>query len=793
MNRPNYLWISVFISIFLLPSFSIANNVDGAWSPVMDWPLISIHAALTPDGKVLTYGTNQDGTQSGQFIYDVWDPALGTGNSAHATLANTTNTDLFCSAQIMLPGSQNMLLTGGDIRGRNVPGQNGEQVNMGVDDANIFNAADNSISSIDKMHFERWYPTVTTLPNGEILVQAGIDSVFNASIMPEIYNAQTGWRTLPGATSVENYALNSRWWYPRSWVTPTGKIFGLTGGEMYELDPRGEGSIKSLGTHEGPNNYITSTAVMFRPGRILQIGGGTDNCCSENFEDVTNLVSEININGAQPVISARKPMQFARHWPDSTVLPDGKILVSGGSSAANALIDVALTAELYDPETDTWTNAGTAAEDRLYHSTALLLPDATVLITGGGAPEPLNPFNDENAVNTNAEIYYPPYLFGDQQQRRTLKQITTVPNSVNWNESFSVSIDNAGQTQKVVLIKTGSLTHSFDFEQRYLELDFSILNNQLQVAAPNNGNLAPPGYYMLFVIDQQGVPSKATIITIGDNGPSYSQQTADREAEIPTYFVQITNRQTGQQLHNSAQLDQLQAGMIPETWWSAQWIFEPIGVEDWYRIRNRWTDEYIHVQEDTGITQVGPVPAGFWSSHWRANKIDGHIQLENRDRLNLVVNVSGANDQVQFSNDATTTSHWILEPAGFVTFASRYNGQILNSTVGSNEVLLGGDLDDESQWQLVATGESEWFQIKNKASGKFMHISNPTGAIQANENIDVNNQASHWRIFYRENYVYIINRANPSKMINNENQLAQAEQGNVLWNYWSGHWFIDMR
>lgn len=789
MNRPNYLWIFVFIAAVSIPSLSDANNVEGAWSHVLDWPLIAIHAALTPDGKVLTYGTNQDGTQSGQFIYDVWDPALGTGTSSHATLANTTGTDLFCSAQIMLPGSQHMLLTGGDIRGRNIPGPDGVQINNGIDDANIFNAADNSISTIDRMFFERWYPTVTTLPNGEILVQAGIDSVFNASIMPEIYNPQTGWRMLPGATSVASYAVNSRWWYPRSWVTPTGKVFGLTGGEMYELDPRGEGSIRSLGTHDGPNNYITSTAVMFRPGRILQIGGGTDNCCNVNV-DATNQVSEININGTAPIITARTPMQFARNWPDSTVLPDGKVLVSGGSSAANALTDVALTAELYDPESDTWTNAGTAAEDRLYHSTALLLPDATVLITGGGAPEPLNPYNQANAVNVNAEIYYPPYLFDEQQQRRTLKPITSAPNSIDWNQSFSVNISGAGQTQKVVLIKTGSLTHSFDFEQRYLELDFSILNNQLEVNAPDNGNLAPPGYYMLFVIDQQGVPSEGTIISVGDNGPSYSQQAADWEAEIPNYFVRITNRQTGQQLHNSAQLEQLETGSIPEAWWSAQWIFEPVGVEDWNRIRNRWTNEYIHVEEDTGVTQVGAVPAGYWSSHWRVGTIDGHIQFENRYRPTATVNVSGANGQAQFSNDPTTTSHWVLEPTGFVSFTSRYNGQMLNSTAESNIVLLGGNLGDASQWQLVATGENDWVQIINKASAKYMHISNPTGAIQADENISASNQASHWRIVNRENYIYLINRSNPSKMINNENQQGYAEQGSVLWNYWSGHWFL---
>jgi len=144
-----------------------ANVTQGAWSAEFSWPIIAIHVSMLPDGRVLSYGTDQAGNQGGQFVYDVWDPITG----IHSTLPNTTGTDLFCSAQIVLPGTRTVLITGGDTRGLN----NGT-FNFGVRDVNLFDATANTLTPAGlPMTYARWYPTLTTLPDGRIFNAGGID------------------------------------------------------------------------------------------------------------------------------------------------------------------------------------------------------------------------------------------------------------------------------------------------------------------------------------------------------------------------------------------------------------------------------------------------------------------------------------------------------------------------------------------------------------------------------------------------------------------------------------------
>ena len=94
--------------------FPLDAHLKGVFAPVANWPLIAAHAVLMPDGRVLSYGTDGNGTQTGFFIYDIWDPKLGLGPEAHLTLPNTTNTDVFCSSQLVLPQGGGVFVTGGD-------------------------------------------------------------------------------------------------------------------------------------------------------------------------------------------------------------------------------------------------------------------------------------------------------------------------------------------------------------------------------------------------------------------------------------------------------------------------------------------------------------------------------------------------------------------------------------------------------------------------------------------------------------------------------------------------------
>ena len=146
----------------------LADNVNGGWqSPAgNNWPMIPIHATLTPDGRVVSYGSQSNGKQSGYFSYDIWDPADGL-TGAHLTLPNQTQTDIFCSAQVVLPENGDIFLAGGDI-------WNGiKSENIGNNNTNLFNYTNNSLTRGNNLNRPRWYSTATTLVNGEVYIQGG--------------------------------------------------------------------------------------------------------------------------------------------------------------------------------------------------------------------------------------------------------------------------------------------------------------------------------------------------------------------------------------------------------------------------------------------------------------------------------------------------------------------------------------------------------------------------------------------------------------------------------------------
>ena len=141
---------------------------------------------------------------------------------------------------------------------------------------------------------------------------------------------------------------------------------------------------------------------------------------------------------------------------------------------------------------------------RLYHSTALLLPDGRVVVAGGGR------FGGTASDDKlNAQIYSPPYLF-----KGTRPVITAAPTSIPYGSIFSVTTPDAARIALVCLLRMGSVTHHFNVDQRYLSLSFQATGNVLAVEAPANANLAPPGDYMVFIVDTSGVPSVAAIVKI---------------------------------------------------------------------------------------------------------------------------------------------------------------------------------------------------------------------------------------------------------------------------------------
>jgi len=464
----------------------VGDPATGTFGPQVTWPIMPIHAVLLPDGRVLSYGTDRNGAQTAYYDYDVWDPRAGTGVDAHVTLPNGTATDIFCSAQLVLL-SGDVELYGGDNLPANTNTYNREVTQ--------FRPASDTLVHTGSMNRLRWYSTSTMLPNSEVYIQGGS----GGADFPEVRAADGQFRLLTGA-STSNLSSG----YPKNFVAPDGLVFGLAKQEMYRVNPAGTGSITSLGTFPTDNVGATSTSVMFAPGRILQVGGGAQNAASRN-------ASIIDINGSAPQVSALPQAQYGRHWGNATVMADGRVLVSGGSAVNNAATGVTYTTEIFNPSTNTWSTGATATRMRLYHSTSLLLPDATVITMGGGTPGP--------ETNLNAEIYYPPYLFNAGGSEAVRPTITSATALADPGTNLTVNTPDAAGIARVTLVKSGSVTHSIDMDQRFLDLPFTSSAGALQATLPANVHETPPGHYLLFVINAAGVPSLASFVKIGVEPP----------------------------------------------------------------------------------------------------------------------------------------------------------------------------------------------------------------------------------------------------------------------------------
>jgi hypothetical protein len=491
-------------SRFSRRAVAAGSNRLGAWSSglgqsMAQWPLIPIHAALLGDGRLLTYGTDGNGKQTGFFIYDVWDPQAAPPQNPHLTLPNSTQTDIFCSAQLVLPQSGNVLVAGGD----NWTGT--ATTNTGNNNSNIFSPSDNSLTRSGNMNRQRWYASPITLLDGRTYIQGGN----GGADRPEVRDSKGNFALLTGVDTSNLFPL-----YPRNWVAPNGQVFGYADRTMYYVDPNangGNGSITSAGTmpSDGPNGW-NSTDVMYAPGKILRCGGGSTTLPENQSSHAQgkNAAAVIDINGAAPSYKKMPSMPNYLIWANATVLADGNVVVTGGSAVDNQLTGINTSALLWKAGTGGWTQGAqsTSGIARLYHSVALLLPDGSVLSGGGGAPGP--------QTNLNVEIFYPPYFFTSSGAFAPRPTITSSPGSITYGQPFAVGVNSAAGIQRVTLIKTASVTHSFNFEQRFMELTFTSNVGGLSVQAPSSAALAPPGNYLLFVIDRQGVPSVAKIVPI---------------------------------------------------------------------------------------------------------------------------------------------------------------------------------------------------------------------------------------------------------------------------------------
>jgi hypothetical protein len=435
--------------------------VVGQWSAAFNFQIVAVHTVLLPNGKIwyYPYGDNPR----------IWDPVTSTfSNPALAGF------NIFCTGHSALPDGRH-LITGGHR-------QNG----WGLPNAAIYDPANNTWTHLPDMNNGRWYPTNTTLSNGEVLVISGsYNPQYHINTLPQVWTG-SGWRNLTGAEMSIDL-------YPAMFLAPNGRVFMAGPGQTTRyIDTAGTGSWSTVANRQFPYRGYGS-AAMYDNGKVFYAGGG---------DPPTNTAEVIDLGAPNPSWRYVGSMQTARRQINTTILADGQLLVTGGSSGNgfNNKNTPVYTAELWNPQTEQFTTMASMQHPRWYHSTALLLPDGRVLSAGG----------DDYPT---AEIFSPPYLF-----KGARPTITTAPSSADHGQTVSVGTPDAASITAVNLIRLSSVTHATNMDQRINRLSFTQSSGALNVTIPSDPKLCPPGPYMLFIVNNQGVPSVAAMMSIGGSG-----------------------------------------------------------------------------------------------------------------------------------------------------------------------------------------------------------------------------------------------------------------------------------
>jgi fibronectin type 3 domain-containing protein len=438
-----------------------ASPTLGAWSAVQTWPIVSVHTQMLPTGNVMFYPYS-DGPR-------LWNPAT----AAVSSLANA-GYNLFCSGHSLI-GDGRLLVTGGHIANNN-----------GLPNTSYYDAFTNTWTPLANMNDGRWYPTNTTLANGDVLVVSGDRSAGGNNTLPQVW--QVGSASYRDLTS----AVLGLPLYPKMFLAPNGRVF-FAGNTSRYLDTAGAGAWTTVANrlNSGRDNY--GSAALYDHGKVVFIGGA---------DPPTATAEVIDLNAATPAWRAVGSMAQPRRHHNVTLLPDGTLLVTGGSSGAgfNNSATPVHAAELWNPATEQFTALASSTRYRGYHSTALLLPDGRVLSSGGDG-EP------------NAEVYSPTYLF-----KGARPTISSAPATVSYGAGFFVGTPDGPGIAQVTWIRLSTVTHTHNMDQRFSRLSFTSAGGGLQVTAPSNPNLSPPGHYMLFILNANLVPSVARIIRIGGFG-----------------------------------------------------------------------------------------------------------------------------------------------------------------------------------------------------------------------------------------------------------------------------------
>ncbi|MFG1607746.1 galactose oxidase-like domain-containing protein [Actinoplanes sp. NPDC049265] len=483
-----------------LPKIAPEPGRSGAWSAVIGTPVVPVFQAVLPNGKVLIWDSVGDNAAESYPVHDftramIWNPADDTYRRVDLRGSN-----IFCSGFAHLADG-NILVAGGNANA---------QLD-GTVRTYVFDWRAETWTRGRDMASPRWYPSVAETADGEHVIIGG------GPVTAEVRQNDGAIRELDGFT---RYGARR---YPFLASRPDAQL-GFLGPTTtaYTISTAGSGTITATATRDAVNREYGSFAT-YDIGRSIVVGGGK--LTEGGRADVPTRTSVIVNSGAGllPTTTATGRLSVPRRQLNATVLADGSVLATGGltSVATSTLVDLAhpvTAAERWDPATGAWTVLASARRIRQYHSAAVLLPDGRVLTGGGGVCDVCV---RAGYLEKNVEYFSPPYLFRRDGSGRPAPRpvISDGPDQVGVGGTFTIASAQAAGVRKVALVGLGDATHGVDQGQRYVPLRFTADGTTLSVSGPPTGGVAPPGYYMLFIVDAAGVPSVARMVRVA-KGPS---------------------------------------------------------------------------------------------------------------------------------------------------------------------------------------------------------------------------------------------------------------------------------
>jgi FtsP/CotA-like multicopper oxidase with cupredoxin domain len=465
---------------------------DGAWELLpCDSQVLAVHAALLHTGKVLFVsgsGNDTANVPTKNFRTVVWDYKGGGFKTVH------TPSDVFCSGHAFMPDGRVLVAGGTERYATATTGFRGAK------DAYLFDPILEDYIKLGSMHDGRWYPSLVAQPDGSVVAISGLRfnlasngaSLLNPLI--ERFSYAKGWEQLGGNTEFPLYPhvfvlSGSRMMYDG------GHVFGSAGLPPGRLTlPH---TFTPLPTPLPPNFLLDqrdqSSSVILPPAqdqKLMLMGGG---------DPAIDSVDIIDMRAANPTFKAAASLKKARMHLNAVVLPDRTVFVCGGNTGGEAIPSAVYEGEIYEPTTNKWRIVAKAEVPRLYHSVALLLPDGRV-ITAGSNPEAVA------GGELRLELYHPPYLF---QGARPF--ITGAPVEVHYGDTIEIETPQAREIMWAELIRPTATTHSWAMEQRLIDLPIERKRDlcRLRARLPRDPSLATPGWYMLFLVNRDRVPSVA--------------------------------------------------------------------------------------------------------------------------------------------------------------------------------------------------------------------------------------------------------------------------------------------